>query len=172
MKESIISRTFKTTEVDVLKVNVENRTVEEIKLAIDSKFDTVEKAESFFRKNDSTVVAVLAVNPVEVLLGMTERDFIRLGTMFSERSKENRNMISKEVTFKHCKVLAVDKDRKIVETTFVGIDSEKQARNACKDNGLMFVQIEEIILDKQLVCMDRDTFIINARPMKDRFTLA
>lgn len=172
MKESIVSRTFKCAKVNCLKVDVESRRVNEITEVIDSKYDTIEKAESYFRKYDSKVVAVLGVEIVESLLGMTEKDFIKHGTMFNERSKENRNMISKEVTFKHCKVLAVDKERKIVETMLVGIDNEKQARNACKDNGLLFVEIEEIIADKQLICMDKATFISNASPMKDRFTLA
>lgn len=171
MKKTIISRTFKASKANVLKVDIENRSVSEKSVVINGKFDTIEKAEKYFAKHDATVVSVLNVETIESLMGMLESDFIRLATAFDERSKENRGMISKEITVKSVNVMVVDKDRNVKDVTYVGIDNEKDARKVCKENGEMFVKINHIEEYKQLMCMEVTTFLENAKPMIDRFTL-
>lgn len=171
MKKTIISRTFKCARVNALKVDIENREVFEDSIVIDWKYDTVEKAEKYFAKHDNTVVSVISVDVLESLMGMYESDFIRIGKAYDERSKENRGMISKEVTFKYASVMVVDKERNVKDVIYM-VDNEKDARKVCKENGEMFVKINHIEEHKQLICMDVLTFLENAIPMSDRFTLA
>lgn len=171
MKKTIITRTFKCARVNVLKVDIENRKVSEVITTIDGKFDTIEKAEKYFAKHDNTIVSVISLEVIESLMGMYETDFIRLGKTYDERSKENRGMISKEVTFKSASVMVVDKDRNVRDVIYM-VENEKDARKVCKENGEMYVKINHIEEHKQLICMDVTTFLENASPMTDRFTLA
>lgn len=171
MKETIISRTIKTSVANVLKVNMENRTVSEEKIAIDSKIDTTEKAMNYFLKHDRTVVDVISIETEEKLIGMTENDFLNYGTIFEERNKENRGMISKVIKCKSAVCMVVDNNRKVVSLEFATTD-EKKIRKACEEVGNKFVMIEKENVSEKLVCMSVDRFVSLAKPMKDRFTLA
>lgn len=171
MKESIISRTIKTSVANVLRVNMENRTVSEERITIDSKIDSKEKAMNYFLKHDRTVVDVISIDVEEKLVGMTESDFLAYGTVFEERSKENRGMISKVIKCKSAVCMVVDKDRKVVSLEFATTD-EKKIRKACEEVGNRFVMIEKEIVSEKLVCMSVDRFISLAKPMRDRFSLS
>ena len=170
MKETIISRTIKTSVANVLKVNTEDRTVSEVKLAIDTKVDTTEKAMNYFIKHDRTVVDVLSIDVEEKLIGMTETDFLANGTIFEERSKENRGMISKVIKCKSAQCMVVDKNRKVISIEYPTVD-EKKVRKMCNDSGYKFVMIEKENVSEKLVCMDVDKFVSLAKPMRDRFSL-
>ena len=170
MKETIISRTIKTSVANVLKVNTEDRTVSEVKLAIDTKVDTTEKAMNYFIKHDRTVVDVLSIDVEEKLIGMTETDFLANGTIFEERSKENRGMISKVIKCKSAQCMVVDKNRKVISIEYPTVD-EKKIRKMCNDSGYKFVMIEKENVSEKLVCMDVDKFVSLAKPMRDRFSL-
>ena len=172
MKTALITRTFNQIKATCLKVDIDTRTVSETYIMIDSKYNTVEKAESYFRKHDTTVVSVLSVEAVNELRGMTENDFIVYGTLYDSRSKENRGMISKEVTLCSTSVMAVNDNREIVDTEFIGNLTDKQARKLCSENGLTFVKINYVTESKQLICMTVSDFIVHSRPMADRFRLA
>lgn len=171
MKETIISRTIKSSVATVLKVNMEDRTVCEEKLVIDSKIDTTEKAMNYFIKHDRTVVDVLSIDIEEKLIGMTENDFLANGTIFEERGKENRGMISKLIKCKSALCMVVDKNRKVVSVEYPTVD-EKKIRKMCEESGYRFVMIEKENVSKKLVCMSVEKFIELAKPMKDRFSLA
>lgn len=171
MKETIISRTIKTSVANVLKVNTENRTVSEEKVVLDNKVDTKEKAMNYFLKHDRTVVDVISIETKENLVGMTESDFLAFGTVYDERSKENRGMISKVIKCKSAVCMVVDKDRKVVSLEF-GTTDEKKIRKCCEEVGNRFVMVEKEIVTEKLVCMSVDRFVSLAKPMKDRFTLA
>lgn len=171
MKETIISRTIKSSVANVLKINIEDRTVFESKLAIDSKIDTTEKAMNYFIKHDRTVVDVLSIDVEEKLIGMTESDFLANGTIFEERSKENRGMISKVIKCKSAQCMVVDKDRKVISVEYPTVD-EKKIRKICNESGYKFVMIEKENVSEKLVCMSVEKFVSLAKPMKDRFTLA
>ena len=171
MKNTIISRTIKNSTATVLKVDTEKRTVSELTVVVNSDIDTVDKAMSYFLKKDRTIVDVLSVDTVETLVGMTVADFVKYGTVFEERSKENRGMISKVVKCRSAVCMVVDKDRKVKSIT-VASDNEKAIRNYCDSNDLKFVMIEKTEETEKLVCMSQSDFIKYARPMKDRFTLA
>ena len=170
MKETIISRTIKTSVANVLRVNTENRTVTEEKVAIDSKIDTTEKAMNYFLKHDRTVVEVLSIETEEKLIGMTESDFLANGTIFEERNKENRGMVSKVIKCKSAVCMVVTKDRKVVTSEFATTD-EKKIRKACEECGYKFVMIEHENVSEKLVCMSVDKFVSLAKPMRDRFSL-
>ena len=172
MKKAIISRTIKANTVKALSVNLSDRTVEEKTIVIPAKYNTIDSAFNFIRKNDSTVVSVLSVDTIEKLVGMYESDFVKNATAFSERSKECRGMVSKEVTEYSAHIMAVDSDRKVVDLWLHGAGDEKQCRRYCADNGYLFVQLVAVDTAKQLYAMPVDKFEQLARPMKDRFTLA
>lgn len=172
MKEPIVSRTFKQSIVNVLKVDVDSRTVKEVKLAIDSKYDTTESAEKFLRKNDTTVVSVLSVEVKEELRGMLESDFIKYGKSYDVRSKDNRGMISKEVTIKAANVMVVNANREVVDMTVPFNGTEKAIRKACDELGVTYVKLNKLEETKQLVCMKQEDFYKLSKPMVDRFTLA
>lgn len=172
MKESIISRTFKQSIVDVLKVDVDSRTVKEVKIAIDSKYDTTESAEKYLRKTDTTIVSVLSVEVKEELRGMLETDFVKYGKSYEIRSKDNRGMVSKEVTIKTASVMVVNDKREVVDISVPFAGTEKGLRKACADIGVTFVKLNRIEESKQLVCMSQSDFYKLSKPMVDRFTLA
>ena len=171
MKENIISRTIKTSVANVLKVDMESRTVSEEKIAIDSKIDTTEKAMHYFMKHDRTIVDVISIDFEEKLVGMTENDFLVNGTIFKERSKENRGMISKVIKCKSSVCMVVDKERKVITIEYPTVD-EKKIRKMCEESGYKFVMIEKENVSEKLVCMDVDKFVSLAKPMKDRYSLA
>lgn len=172
MKKSIISRTITTTTCKALSVNLEDRSVKEISCNVPAKYDTTDKALAFLRKDNSLIVSVLSVEKIEKLVGMYEDDFIANATAFDNRSKENRGMVSKEVTVKTAHVLEVTSDRQVKDAYYIGCDNEKTARKACADHGTLFVQLVGINETKQLYAMDAAKFEQLAKPMRDRFTLA
>lgn len=171
MKKSIISRTVSTNIATALSVDIETRTVDTVRTSIPVKYDTTDKALAFLRKNDSCVVAVEKLERSDKLVGMYESDFIANAEQFPERSKDCRGMVTKECVTKSARVMAV-KDRKVVDVTYVGAYDEKTARNACKNDGLLFVQLIAVDESKQLYGMTPEKFAQLAKPMKDRFTLA
>ena len=172
MKKTIISRTIKANSVKALSVNIEDRTVNEKTFTIPVKYSTIDSAFNFIRKSDSTVVSVLSVDTMEKLVGIYESDFVKNAVAFDERSKDNRGMVSKEVTEYSAHIMAVDSDRKVVDLWVHGASDEKQSRKYCADNGYLFVQMVSVDTTKQLYAMPVDKFEQLARPMKDRFTLA
>ena len=172
MKKSIISRTITTTTCKALAVNLVDRSVSEQDFTIPAKYDTTDKALAFLRKDNSLIVSVLSVNKEEKLVGMYEEDFVKEATAFDNRSKENRGMISKEISIKSAHVLEVTPDRKVNDAYYVGAYDEKTARKACADHGTLFVQLVDVTETKQLYAMDAAKFEKLAKPMKDRFTLA
>lgn len=172
MKKSIISRTITANSCKALAVNLADRSVNEHEFSIPVKYETPEKALAFLRKDNTMIVSVLSVNKTEKLVGMYEDDFIKNATPFDARSKENRGMVSKEVTVKTAHVLEVTPDRQVKDAYYIGCDSEKTARKACADHGTLFVQLVNVTETKQLYAMDAAKFEQLAKPMKDRFTIA
>lgn len=170
MKETIISRTVKNSTATVLKVDTEKRTVSELTIVINSNIDTVEKAMSYFLKHDRTIVDVISVDTVETLVGMTESDFLKYGTVFEERSKENRGMVSKVVKCRSSVCMIVNKERKVESISVASVD-EKAIRKYCDTIGVKFVMVEKTEETEKLVCMTQEDFVKHSRPMKDRFTL-
>lgn len=171
MKKAIISRTISENKASVLTVDVKTREVKDMTISLPVKYDTTEKALSYIRKSNPCVVAVEKLERSEKLVGMYESDFIANAEPFSERSKDCRGMVTKECVTKSARIMAV-KDRKVVDVTYVGVYDEKSARNACKNDGILFVQLVGVDESKQLYGMTPDKFAQLAKPMKDRFTLA
>ena len=172
MKKSIISRTITTTSCKALAVNLADRSVSEQDFTIPAKYDTTEKALAFLRKDNSLIVSVLSVNKTEKLVGMYEDDFVKEAIAFDNRSKDNRGMISKEISIKSAHVLEVTPERQVKDAYYVGAYDEKTARKACTDNGMLFVQLVNVTETKQLYAMDAVKFEKLAKPMRDRFTIA
>ena len=81
MKERMITRTVVTNICNVVAVNMENMTVEKLSIPATVEYDTVEKADKYFRKNwNVTGLAFAKVESItkeEKLYGMSEIDFIK-----------------------------------------------------------------------------------------------
>ena len=81
MKERMITRTVTTNICSVVAVNTESMTVEKLSIPATVEYDTVEKAEKYFRKNwkiDGLAFAkVESITKEEKLFGMSEIDFIK-----------------------------------------------------------------------------------------------
>ena len=172
MKKSIISRTITSTNCKALTVNLVDRLVSEQDFSIPSKYDTIEKALAFLRKDNSLIVSVLSIEKVEKLVGMYEDDFIANATAFENRSKETRGMVTKECVTHSAVCMVVDSNRNVIDVTYVGAYDEKTARKAAADDGKLFVQLVRVDESKKLYAMTSGKFELLARPMKDRFTLA
>ena len=170
MKKAIISRTFTASIVDVLSVDKEARAVKESTIVLDGKIDSVEKAVKYFDKHDRSVIDVLNVKVVNELLGMYESDFITLAKPFDERSKETRNLITKNCVSTVCSCMVVTAERKIIDIDIIA-DSEKDCRKEAEKRGYKFVAVNSKKEISQLYGMDADTFRLNAKRMIDRFTL-
>ena len=167
--EKIIRRTIEEKEAKTL-VMTENREVKEKVFSLPSKVKTIEDAEKFLRKNNKNekIIEVLLIETKEELFGMTEREFINNGSLFEERNKENRNMITKNIVTKVARVLVMTSDRKIRETFLTGVENEKQARKGLSSTE-KFIEIIEITEDTKLYGMTKEKFSEIARPMVDEF---
>lgn len=167
--EKIIRRTLEEKKAKTLVMN-ERREVAEKIFNVPAKVKTSEDAEKFLRKNvkDEKIIEVLSIETREELFGMTEREFINNGVLFEERSKENRNMVTKVIVTKIAKVLVMTPERKIIETSLVGVENEKQARKALSPSE-KFIDILSIDEDTKLYGMTREKFAELAKPMIDEF---
>lgn len=167
--EKIIRRTIEEKKAKALVMG-ENREVVEKIFNVPAKVKTNKDAEKFLRKNnkEEKIIEVLSIETKEELFGMTETEFMKNGTLFEERSKENRNMVTKNIVTKIAKVLVMTPDRKINETLLVGVENEKQARKALSSSE-KFIDILSVNEDSKLYGMTREKFAEIARPMIDEF---
>ena len=90
-RERMITRTVFTTNYDVMVVNMENKSVENINISIPSG-DTLtdktrEKAIKAMIPEGKTFVTITGETTSETLYGMTEAEFIRLARVLPPRTK-------------------------------------------------------------------------------------
>lgn len=168
MSTKIIRRTITTREAKALFMNAGSREVEERSFPIPAYVKTTEEAEKYYRKNyNGYLITVEQIISSEQLRGMSETDFIKYGKQFHERSKENRGMISKYIETEYTTCLVMTKDRKIIESTYIGISTEKQCRKFADANGEKFIEILKTEKSKTLVCMTEEDFIEHSVRMID-----
>lgn len=149
------------------------RQIEERSFDIPENIKSEEQAEKWYRKNyNGKLVEVLSIDTDSKLYGMEEADFCRISKAFTERSKETRGLITKNVSTTNAKCLVMDNNRTIKEVVYVGVDNEKKARKASSFAGDKFIEILELLKSETLYGCTNEEFISNARLMKDDFHFA
>lgn len=93
----VVSRSIKSTKVDLMVVNINTAEVENIRVEIATTFKNEDKIIPFIEKNNILedgykAVQVIQVEEVEQLYGMLEQDFLRM----SQKLDENRKFIDVE----------------------------------------------------------------------------
>ena len=93
----VVSRSIKSTKVDLMVVNINTAEVENIRVEIATTFKNEDKIIPVIEKNNILedgykAVQVIQVEEVEQLYGMLEQDFLRM----SQKLDENRKFIDVE----------------------------------------------------------------------------
>ena len=178
MKKAVISRTIVRNVATVKRFNMDTAALEDVTLILPAHIDTIEKCEKYIRKNESLIngklVMVSAVEKAEKLVGMYVDDFIRLASPVAERSKETRGTVTKTVQSCIGTALYMDEHQKVAETTVtfpIGLNNvDAYVRKNVIIPGI-FITVKNVETVESLYSMDEATFIRNARPMKNKFTL-
>lgn len=165
---SIITRTFTTSKASVKVWDETKDDVVTIAPTISGKHDAESFKKEYSKIETRPVLKVSDVVVNEDLKGMTETEFLKLGKVFQERSKENRGMISKTIKTNRYNVKVWDANKEEIVDTVVSADNEKGITKNLPDNYklLKIVSSTEI---SDLVCMDVETFWKYGRLMKDHF---
>ena len=172
--ENIIRRTINATKVDAYVFNKETMSVSLKSFMIDGVVNDKAKALKAVKTSNPTenIIDVENVDTVSALLGMYERDFILNAQVFTERSKENRGMVTKTISVPVAYVLVMTNDKKVKTVQLIGVKTEKEARKALDGKTEKFIMIDSVKEDEKLYCMDYDKFVSMAKLMIDNFHFA
>ena len=163
-----ITRSFTTTYAKVKVYNEASDSIDTITATLDGKYDCDSFKKAYAKIETRVVLKVYDATTVDELFGMDENVFLANGHAFSERSKENRGMITKTVskTVYTVKVYDFDTDT-ITEKIFVG-DSVKDVEKQLPTNYKLLKVVGESKVDS-LIGMTVEEFRSYARPMIDHF---
>lgn len=163
-----ITRSFTTTTASVKCYNEESDSVVTVSASLAGKFDADSFKKEYSKFQTMVVLKVSNCVTTDELYGMPEDVFIANGTAYTERTKENRGMISKTVST-NCYTLKVwDNDNDCVVEKTVTAETLKAAEKQLATNYKLLKVIGESQVES-LICMDSETFKAHARPMVDHF---
>ena len=165
-----ITRTFSKTVANCTiymygKISTKN-------YAIPSTITDADKAKRYLEKNVKTgeiIVKVEKLAKLDELRGMPEKLFMKLARVVSERSKETRNDITKNVIGFAGELLYMTPDYKI-ESMAVNYGKKEKLESVMKfyvPDGCNPIKIENVKECETLYAMDEKTFYENSRPMTD-----
>lgn len=162
-----ITRTFTSTFGKVLVYNPDKKKLESIDYEVDGKFDndTIVKA---LGKKGIKALDVISCETCEKLFGMPESDFITLGHAYSERSKENRGMISKSISVNVYTIKVYASDTKTIEDKTITGNSAKEIEKNLPTN-FKLLEVVDTHTVESLICMSVKEFKELAKPMIDYF---
>ena len=169
---NIISRTFNTNFVTCLVYD--NSKVVTAIVSVPVGFNTSEQAERYIRKNNlvsGKLISVESIEKVSATYGMEESTFIAHAKPFEERSKETRNLVTKNVTGLVGELLYMSENHTI-ERKVISVPKsyEKKldayARLAAQSFG-KGITIENVKTITSLFGMTEQEFVKLGRPMKD-----
>ena len=178
MKKAIISRTIINYRAVGKCFNESTNSVETFGWFVPASVNTTERAEKFLRKNNlpvgKKVILVSDIQKTEMLLGMYLDDFMAKATKVDERSKDTRDCITKTVTIMEGTALYMADDESVkkckvyIPTNCANPDAYiRKGWNGLGD----FITVKDLHEVSELYSMDENTFLENARPMKNKFTL-
>lgn len=178
MKKAIISRTVKSVNA-VCKFFADD-SVHTISVQLPAHCNTTNIAERYIRKNNPGIIPgklifVERVESSEKLIGMELDDFIANATKVSERSKDTRNCVTKEVQAFSGTALYMDETQSIKETVVTipqGVANvDAYVRKNYKFDGY-YITTKNITPVSALYAMDEKVFASLAKPMANKFKLA
>lgn len=163
-----ITRSNTTTTACVKLYNEELDSIQTVNAVIDGSHDADSFKKEYSKIQSLTILKVFDVQTVEELRGMPENEFIAHGTVYAERSKENRGMISKTIATNRYTVKVFDHNNDSILETIVSADSEKGiAKNLPTNYQLLKVLKREKV--ESLICMTVSDFMKYSKPMVDHF---
>lgn len=162
-----ITRSFVTTSGKALVYNPEKKNLDTVDYEIDGKFDsdTIVKA---LEKKCIKALDVITCEASERLYGMPESEFIKLGRAYSERSKENRGMVSKSISVNVYTLKVYASDTKTIEDKTMTANSVKEVEKNLPSN-FKLLEVVDTQTVESLVCMTVEEFKQFAKPMTDHF---
>lgn len=101
-KEKMITRTFTRTHFDMMSVNTTTCEVSVTDEIMDSVFktdnDLLKHCQSIYNSEETTVVKCTITNTEDVLIGLSESDFLKYGTILPPRplSQQKKVGVSNE----------------------------------------------------------------------------
>lgn len=163
-----ITRSNVTTSANVKVYNEETDSIMTISAVIDGQHDADSFKKEYSKIQSLPILKVFDVHTIEELRGMPENEFIAHGTVYAERSKENRGMISKTISTNRYTVKVFDHNNDEMLETIVSADSEKGiAKNLPSNYQLLkILKVEKV---DSLVCMTVSDFMKYSKPMVDHF---
>ena len=168
--DNIIRRTFNGTVANAYVFDKNTKTISIEKFTLDTVVSDNEKALKILKRTyTENIVDIESLKSVSALFGMTEKTFIENATVFAERNKENRGMVSKTISVPVASVLVMNADKTVKTVELVGVRTEKEARKALDGNTMKFIMVDSVKEDEKLYCMGTTKFISLAKPMLDNF---
>lgn len=163
-----ITRSFTTTIASVKLYNDASDAIETVKASLDGKLDADTFKKVYASRETRVVLKVSDIQTVEELRGIPEDVFIANGTAYSERTKENRGMISKTVST-NCYMLKVwNENTDSMEEKLVTAATLKAAEKQLATNYKLLKVMSETKVES-LICMSVEDFKSYSRPMVDHF---
>lgn len=162
-----ITRSFITTSGTVIVYDAEKKALAEKHFTIDGKFDDAACIKAL-ENHGFKALDILNREITETLYGMPESSFITLGKTYSERSKENRGMVSKAISTNVYSIKVYAMDTKTIEDKTMAAASIKELEKNLPSN-YKLLEVVSTATVENLVCMTVEDFKKNARPMIDHF---
>ena len=162
-----ITRSFVSTSGTVIVYDTEKKALAEKNFTIDGKLDDAACIKTL-ENNGFKALEILNRETTETLYGMPESSFITLGNSYSERSKENRGMVSKSINTNVYGVKVYAMDTKTIEDKCITASSVKQLEKDLPTN-FKLLEVVSMTSVETLICMTVEDFKKNARPMIDHF---
>ena len=163
-----ITRSNVTTSANVKLYNEELDTIQTIIAVIDGAHDVDSFKKEYSKVQSLPILRVSDIQTIKELRGMPENEFITHGTVYAERSKENRGMISKTISTNRYTVKVFDHNNDNMLETVVTADSEKAITKNLPTNYQLLKVLKSEKVDS-LVCMSVSDFMKYSKPMVDHF---
>ena len=176
MKKAIISRTIRTTFARC-KVFRDSAIFDDY-CTLPASCTTGEIAERYIRKHPDILTGKLVVvetlETVEKLVGMYLDTFIENAACVTERTKDTRDCVTKEVKALAATALYMDEQQQVKESTVTipqGVANiDAFVRKNYKFPGY-FITVKDTHEVSALYAMPEKVFVAIARPMKNKFSL-
>lgn len=155
-----------------------NGELSEKKVYIPCGYNDNASAERYIRRNNLDIggklVEVNCIEKISSLYGMEESTFIKLAKVVDERSKDTRNSITKTIISNSATMVCMSDKRTIVEDNVTypcNIGKKELAAfiSSVLPNGYKFIELTDFKKSEKLYALDEETFIKNAKQMRDHF---
>jgi len=165
---NLITRSFSCTSFDAVIYSRDSKSINYEHKIISGAFKDTDSLMKYLAKHNRNILDVDNIKIIDSLYGMTVTDFVRYGQKFDARSKETRELITKQIENKIYTVRVYDKVRKNVIDTDVTAKDEKQIVKNLPSNYTL-LEVVSCEITSSIYGMEEKTFIEHARPMIDHY---